>query len=182
MKQNHIIALIVGESGSGKTTICDELSKRYGLKQVESYTTRPRRDGETCGHIFISENEMPDKSEMCAYTLYNGNHYFATHQQIDDADLYVIDPAGVEYFKKHYRGRKIPKVVYLYAPVVERLKRMAARGDTEQNVIRRHELDKRAFANVQSDVQIENADLDECVAELYYYLCEQEGKLIGEDI
>ena len=61
MKDKYIV-LIVGESGSGKSTICDELTKRYGLKQVESYTTRPRRSEDEDGHTFVSDEEF-DKLE-----------------------------------------------------------------------------------------------------------------------
>ena len=51
------IFLIVGCSGSGKTTITEQLEQKYGLKSIQSYTTRPPRyDGET-GHIFISNEE-----------------------------------------------------------------------------------------------------------------------------
>ena len=48
------IFLIVGCSGSGKTTITEQLEMKYGLKSIQSYTTRlPRYDGET-GHTIIS--------------------------------------------------------------------------------------------------------------------------------
>ena len=43
MRENKYIILIVGKSGSGKSTICDRLEQEYGLNQVKSYTTRPRR-------------------------------------------------------------------------------------------------------------------------------------------
>ena len=51
----NCIFLIVGCSGSGKTTITEQLEQKYGLKAIQSYTTRqPRYDGET-GHIFVSD-------------------------------------------------------------------------------------------------------------------------------
>ena len=181
MTENRIIALVVGPSGSGKTTVCSELEKRYGLKQVHSYTTRPRRPGETEGHVFIAEDEMPDKSEMCAYTYYNGYHYFATHQQVDEADLYVIDPAGVKTFKEWYRGKRIPKVVRIYAPMVDCISRMIQRGDTEDQVIDRVRVDNQEFAGLDADVIVVNVDLETCVDEVYNYLCEQEGKLQSDE-
>ena len=64
MKDKYIV-LIVGESGSGKSTICDELTKRYGLKQVKSYTTRPRRSEDEDGHTFISDEEFKELEGIC---------------------------------------------------------------------------------------------------------------------
>ena len=177
-----IIALVVGESGTGKTIVCEKLGEKYGLRQVHSYTTRPRRPGETAGHIFIDESEMPDKAEMCAYTYYNGYHYFATSKQVDEADLYVIDPDGIDYFLKHYTGSRIPKVVRLTVPALTHMFRMIRRGDTDAQIMERVRLDTTAFANIKGDVVIENTDLDTCVDEVYNYLCEQEGELIDADV
>lgn len=177
----HVVGLIVASSGTGKTSVCQRLSEKYGLRQVWSYTTRPPRSDTEIGHYFIDEKDMPDQSEMCAYTYYNGNHYFATHAQVDEADLYVIDPAGVEYFMRHYRGHKTPKVIKLYVPVMERMKRMAARGDTEYDIMRRIECDKQMFRHVPYDVKFENDDLETCADEIYNYLCEQDGKLMNDE-
>lgn len=173
-----IIALIVGPSGSGKTTLCDLLNDKYGLKQIWSYTTRAPRSEDEIGHRFVTEAEMPDKTEMCAYTLYNGEHYWATHQQVDDADLYVIDKPGVEFFLKHYRGNKIPKIIKIDVPLIERMKRMAQRGDTELEIIRRCEFDKRSFRLIHHDARFINDDAEKCTDEIYQYLCEQEAKLV----
>lgn len=177
----HVVGLIVASSGTGKTSVCQRLSEKYGLRQVWSYTTRPPRSDTEIGHYFIDEKDMPDQSEMCAYTYYNGNHYFATHAQVDEADLYVIDPAGVEYFMRHYRGHKTPKIIKLYVPVMERMKRMAARGDTEYDIMRRIECDKQMFRHVPYDVKFENDDLETCADEIYNYLCEQDGKLMNDE-
>ena len=179
--RNRIIILVVGESGTGKTTVCEKLCERYGLKQVVSYTTRPRRTPDEVGHIFITEADMPDKAEMCAYTNYNGNHYFATHKQVDEADLYVVDPAGIDYFMEHYTGKRVPKVVRLTAHVFTRIWRMLARGDTDEQILNRVRFDAKAFANVKADVVIENMDINACVKEVFNYLCEENWKLMSDE-
>lgn len=177
MSHRKIIALIVAPSGAGKTAVCDMLSQKYGLKQVCSYTTRPPRYRGEASHLFIDESEVPNRDKMCAYTFYNGHHYFATHQQVDNADLYVIDPAGVQYFMKHYRGDRIPLVIKLDVPMMERMKRMADRGDTEAQIIKRIECDKRSFRFVPHDAKFANHDIEECADEIYRYISEQEKKL-----
>ena len=147
MKDKYIV-LIVGESGSGKSTICDELTKRYGLKQVKSYTTRPRRSEDEDGHTFISDEEFDKLEDICAYTYFDDHRYCATKEQIDNSDLYIIDPYGIDYFIKEYNGRKIPMVVYIYADKRTRRKRMRKRGDKEYKIRQRIAHDESAFANV----------------------------------
>lgn len=125
------IYLIVAPSGAGKTTIANILEKQYGLKSIQSYTTRPMRfKGET-GHIFITDEEFDDLKNIVAYTEFAGFRYCATAQQIDENDLYVIDPKGVEYFKNYYTGSKNIKVIFISSGVSARYERMIARAKTD---------------------------------------------------
>ena len=145
------IILLCGESGSGKTTVANILQEVYGLKSLQSYTTRPPRyEGET-GHIFISEEEFDtiSKEDMVAYTKYNGYRYCGTKQQVDESDVYVIDLAGIGFFKSHYWGDKEPVVVYLTIPENERIERMGNRGDADNLISERAEYDKTAFADAK---------------------------------
>ena len=171
MKDKYIV-LIVGESGSGKSTICDELTKRYGLKQVESYTTRPRRSENEDGHTFISDEEFKELEGICAYTYFDRHHYCATKEQIDDSDLYIIDPYGVRYFMEKYNGRKIPVVVYIHADKRIRRKRMAKRGDKEHKIRQRIINDESAFANVDEYTMyrysnVEEGDVEKIATDIY---------------
>lgn len=147
MKDKYIV-LVVGESGSGKSTICNLLTTRYGLKQVESYTTRPMRYEGESGHTFVNDAEFDALDNMCAYTVFDGYKYGATQEQVDNADLYVIDLDGVDYFMSHYKGHKIPMVVYIKTPIYTRVERMLKRGDTESKVIERLSYDYVHFARV----------------------------------
>ena len=160
MKDKYIV-LIVGESGSGKATICDELTKRYGLKQVKSYTTRPRRSENEGGRTFISDEEFDKLEDICAYTYFDGYRYCATREQIDNSDLYIIDPHGIEYFIKEYNGRKIPMVVYIYADKRTRRKRMEKRGDKEYKIRQRIINDESAFANVDEYTMYRYSNVEE---------------------
>lgn len=123
------IYLIVGASGSGKTTITEKLEELYSLKSIQSYTTRPPRyDGET-GHTFVSNEEFDELTDYVAYTEFAGNRYCATSEQVENNDLYVIDPNGVKFFMKSYTGKKTPKIIYINSDLNVRYERMVKRAE-----------------------------------------------------
>ena len=127
----NCIFLIVGCSGSGKTTITEQLEQKYGLKSIQSYTTRkPRYDGET-GHIFISDEEFDKLTDMVAYTEFAGNRYCAIAEQVENNDLYIIDPKGIDFFMKSYKGSKTPKVIFISSNLTTRYERMVGRAETK---------------------------------------------------
>ena len=140
------IILLVGPSGTGKTTIQNELAKEFGLKALESYTSRaPRYEGEK-GHIFVTREEILAFSDKVAFTDYNGNLYCATESQVDECDVYVIDVDGVKEFRRLYHGEKTPFVVGLFVSEQICYERMIQRGDSEESAKARIENDKRAFS------------------------------------
>ena len=87
--------LIMGRSGSGKTTLANYLSEKYGLKQLDSYTTRPMRVANETGHTFITPDEAKTFTDRATDTVINGYEYFSTKQQVNESDVYVIDPNGL---------------------------------------------------------------------------------------
>ena len=127
----NCIFLIVGCSGSGKTTITEQLEQKYGLKSIQSYTTRkPRYEGET-GHIFISDEEFDKITDMVAYTEFDSKRYCATAEQVENNDLYIIDPKGVDFFMKAYKGSKTPKIIFISSNLTTRYERMVGRAETK---------------------------------------------------
>lgn len=108
------IFAIVGASGVGKTTAVEYASRALGVGVVRSYTTRPMREGEVDGidHIFVTADQMPPREEMAAYTLFGGNHYWATMKQCTEQDVfYVIDEKGLfELVEKIGNRAQIVKV------------------------------------------------------------------------
>lgn len=129
----NCICLIIGQSGSGKTTIVEQLETKYKLSSVKSYTTRkPRFKGET-GHIFVSGENFDKLTDIIAYTEFAGNRYCATAEQVENNDLYVIDPKGIEFFLKAYKGNKIPKIIYIDSDISTRYERMVQRSKEKGN-------------------------------------------------
>ena len=87
--------LIVGRTASGKDTLQYALEKR-GITFVKSYSTRPPRYENEDTHIFITPEQVAPKEEMAAYTQINGYEYYATKDQVKQADAYIIDPVGLK--------------------------------------------------------------------------------------
>lgn len=149
------IVLLVGKSGTGKTTIAERCGQLYGLKQINSYTTRPRRTPNETGHIFANQRAFHSLKDLVAYTKFNGYEYCATAQQVEDNDIYVIDPAGVEYFKEHYKGSKQPVVVYIVASKDPHTafnlcyERMKERGNSIDEAAERAVFDNRTFKDYE---------------------------------
>lgn len=171
------IYLLAGPSGSGKSSVAHELTKRFGLKEVWSYTERPQRhDGEP-GHVFVTPEEFDAAGPMCAFTLYNGYRYGVPQASVDNSDIYVIDPAGIAYMQHHYKGNKGVVVIGIWAPDEVRAERMIARGDNPDEVDARIRFDRSAFKELHlvSDAWFRNADLDMTTRAVFSYIIEMEG-------
>jgi len=147
---NNFIVLLMGKSGSGKSTIAQVLEEKYGWTQIHSYTTRaPRYPGEQ-GHIFISDIEFNQLTDMVAYTNFAGNKYCATAQQVEENQVYVIDPDGCEYFLQAYHGNKLVLPIGILCEEEKLFDRMIARGDSFANASARIEHDKKKFAKLEN--------------------------------
>lgn len=128
--------LLIGKSASGKTTISNILEEKYGYKAVSSYTTRPRRSNGEVGHIFVDDATFDQLGELAGFVEYNGFRYGTTMQQVDDADIYVIDPVGAEYLLDKYTNRPVC-IIYFDTSVPTRIRRMIYRGDMDNTIIHR---------------------------------------------
>lgn len=158
-KDTSLIALI-GRSGVGKTSVAKYLEDKYDWTQVESYTTRPKRFGDERGHRFITEeqfNRIP-REEIMAYMKYRDYQYGATGYQLDEANIYVVDPGGYEMLKKKYKNRKIVSIK-LTASKDTLVSRMTKRGTNEQELMDRIEKDNAIFDNFQTDIEINTDNL-----------------------
>ena len=151
--------LIVGRSGSGKDTVAAHYVKKYGLKQLCSTTTRPRRTPSENTHVFVSEEEANKMTDRVAETFINGYQYFATRGQYEASDIYVIDPRGIEYLVKM---SSLPiAIVYVSQPFETRLEHAASRGDPEVEkavFMKRHESENQQFSDFELMLLSEDRD------------------------
>lgn len=153
MNNKPIKILIIGASGSGKDTLANRLTqdnppyrlytKSYHcyiphLHQILSYTTRPRRKNELDTHLFTTPEVLHavPQSDIIAYTKYHGYEYWATRQQLDENELYIIDPIGAINLIHNQQAHYQFLVIWLSVPWYIRLKRIAHRNSIRYAVKR----------------------------------------------
>ena len=182
------IYLIVGESGSGKSTIERKLIEDYRLKKVLSYTTRPvRKDDpkDVYTHTFVSKGEFDKLINKVGYTSYGGYEYCATAEQIDNADIYIIDPDGIEYFEKNYKGKKGIVKIYIHCPMTERMERLEKRDGFDE-ALRRIKVDIIAFRGVKDScdyiITNKNGELDNTIKTIAEFITESERETHIPDV
>ena len=134
---DNTLYLFVGKSASGKTTVANFLEKKHGIKQVNSYTTRPPRYEGEIGHVFIDDTEFNNLDELVAYTEYNGFRYGTTAEQLDQCQIYVVDIPGVKTLLERYKTDRKIAILYFSANICTRIHRMIDRGDSDMAIISR---------------------------------------------
>ena len=165
--------LIVGRTGSGKDELKRYLQSKYGWSFVKSYTTRPKRTPDEDTHIFITHEEakaIPD-SEKVAVTFITNNtdtpdEYFATTQQVQECDAYIIDPIGVQMLLKNMPDETF-EIIYIEAESEEKRKEMACdRHENKEDAIRIFEKrctsEQKQFDDFEESLQNGTFGTDNC--------------------
>ena len=135
---NKPLFLFVGKSASGKTSIADMLSRYDGYNQVYSYTTRHKRYENEIGHVFVSDEEYDKLEHIVASTLYNNYRYCTTLEQVQNADVYVVDTEGVRTLLDNYDLLdRLVYVIYFESSTYNRIKRMLDREDSDTQIVGR---------------------------------------------
>ena len=140
--------VLAGASASGKTEVAKVLAKKYGITKIVTTTTRDKRVNEVDGvdYFFVSKDKferMIIEDKFVEYTLYNGQLYGSTKDQISKDKCVVIDPAGLRSYINLHDDSIV--TFYLEADEVTRHNRMVFRGDSPEKIASRIENDRIAF-------------------------------------
>lgn len=101
--KEHVLLCVLGKTASGKDFLVDKLCERTGLKQLISYTTRERRVNEGETHVFATEadyEQARSEGRIAAFTQIGQYKYWATIEQLYEADCYIIDYIGLKILRE----------------------------------------------------------------------------------
>lgn len=181
MKNEHVLVLFVGRTGSGKSSLIAKLCEKYGFRQLISNTTRPKRGDNDNDHVFVTVDDYKKAKEsgnIAAETEINGNYYYATVEQLYEADFYTIDPFG----KNELLKRDLPGIrfvtIYVSCPDDIREKRaVGKRGDNKQTYRARDFSERSQFrrfvADEEWDYSIKNMSFPKALS-VIKWICDVE--------
>jgi guanylate kinase len=159
----------MSHSGAGKTEIA-KILEGQGFRVIQSYTTRKPRYENEWGHLFCTVDEyheFKNNGEIVAYSLFEGNHYFSTKEQMYNTDIYIVDPDGIEDLKSRIDDIEFI-TIYLKVDTGIRIERMKQRGDSIDKILKRVTEDGIKFQNKKYDYCVQNKDLDKAVKIISY--------------
>ena len=156
-----MLLVVCGKMCSGKDTVVKRLINK-GFKKVVTYTTRPKRRGETDGvdYHYISKEDFEEKIkdgfflEYRMYKVASGDtwYYGSAKQDVlkvrdNQKKVIILSPSGVDkmYELKH-DGSINFRIVYLKCNDNTIKIRARRRGDKKQEIARRIESDGIDFS------------------------------------
>ena len=170
----HTLFIVASETSGGKDSLVNMAcaDKDLNMSKVVSYATRPKRQDERDdSHVFIKPEEVAQyKQDMIAYTKIGQYEYFATTDQILNADFYILYPNGIKSFK--YLLAQNPKyndirlvTIYINTPQDIRMARaLLNRQDDFDTYMKRANDERDQFEefkrNADFDYAILNVDFD----------------------
>lgn len=163
--------VLVGESASGKSSIERYMVKKYGYKNIVSYTTRPPRKGEVDGidYHFITYEEFNNKIRdgfFAEIGQYNNWWYGTPAEECTEDKIAVLTPSGLRQLKQAcVEGIT---AFYIRVPRRDRLIQILKRGDDIEEAYRRNLSDVGMFDGIENEVDyvIENAWYHKSIAEM----------------
>ena len=147
---------------------------------------------------FITAPSGSGKTSICnllkeKYNITFDNYDISiTAEQVENNDLYVIDPNGIDYFIKSYKGKKTPKIIFIDSDLTTRYDRMVKRAEDKgdafltsvDNALNRIKNDVVEFYdythnNTHFDFKVrnnKNDNLNQVVDKIYDYICDCERR------
>lgn len=176
------IFLILGKACAGKDTIVKTLQELMDIPMAVSFTTRPKRKGETNGveYNFISLEEL-DKlnkqgkiAESTSYNVAGGDtwYYGLSREELEKSDyvIAIVNPEGAKAIKEIYKDKV--ETILITANDKERIARYLKRDNTNNvaECCRRYLADEIDFKDFKADLTIENYDLGKSVDKLFTFI------------
>lgn len=173
------IILLIGKTAVGKDTIRNLLLKKFDLNTVISYTTRPKRLGETDGvdYYFVNDgkmNQLIHSPECIEHTEYNVNNTLYRYCLIEDLfkenkiNICIVNPYGLKEILKKFPLKSL-HVIYLdlYKDIIR--KRYYDREEGEDFELIHNKLEQRM---IQDNKDFENLEtfLKENKVQYFKYL------------
>jgi guanylate kinase len=176
MNKEHTLLCVLGKTASGKDSLVNKLCERTKLKQIISYTTRPRRINEGNTHIFVGEDDFEQMYEdgvVAAFTQIGEYKYWTTVDQLEDTDVYIIDYEGI----KTLRELNLPNLrlvsVYINTPDKIREERALNKRKDDKSKFRTRDFAERQqfrdmLKNADFDYAISNIDFAKAYSTLHW--------------
>ena len=176
----ELLITLTGRSGCGKSAIAERLNRKFGYIQAKSYTTRPIRtecEGDELTHTFIEPQQVIEyKNDIVAYNEYNGYEYFVTNKMLENCQFYVVDKQGLIQLYKNYHDKDILSI-YIDCDSSIASRRMAQRGDSDEQIMQRLQYDEKAFEGckefcdfvIPNEIQNGINDIVDWIDSLYRY-------------
>ena len=168
-----LIVIVSGPGGAGKGTIVASLvSRDPRLWLSRSWTTRPRREGESeDAYVFVGRDDFERRiadGGFLEWTEFLGNLYGSPLPPLDgDCDIVLeIELHGAEQVKKRH-----PEAILVFVSPPsrdEQRRRLEARGDSPEHVVERLRKaeEEESRGTREADVVVVNDDLERAVSEI----------------
>jgi len=176
--QRGLLFVVSAPSGTGKTTVVERLVEVCAqLVQSRSYTSRPRRSGETDGvdYNFVSRPEfegMVARGEFLEWADVFGNLYGTSRRETEtrlEAGVDVVLVIDVQGARQVRQRMQDAVAVFVLPPSFEALeRRLRGRSqDSSGAILRRLDTARSEVAAVREyDYVVVNDELDRCVNEI----------------
>ncbi|ETZ07069.1 guanylate kinase [Holospora obtusa F1] len=170
--KNIIIFCLAGLTGSGKTSISEAVAKIGNIETLIKVTTRPKRSSDLDKEYrFLSSeeyNKLLRENKFALHTEYYSSHYAVPYSSFEYGkkknSFTFITPWN--FCNTSFFDPKLSYVkIWLDISQEERIKRLLKRGDSEEYINRRLDIEKSTqFSNFffqqrrQCQVVLDNSD------------------------
>jgi guanylate kinase len=169
LKDKEIIFVFTGPNGAGRKTVADMAGLTLNIKQVLSYTTRPRRPTEVEGedYFFVSResfDEAQRQGQFIEVIEFDGNRYGIKSTDIEEqlqasGCIYLVLNTDGTHILKNLYGDKVVRI-FINADKDQLISRQQERGDSPEMTARyMTNYDKETAYRSQCEHVYDNSDL-----------------------